>query len=148
MGMALVQKGWAFDPAQVAWFLVLFTCGTAIAYSFLLLLTSASMWFMRNQSLFEMWWLFTSLMRYPKEIFSRSWAWPLGFFFTFIVPVLLVVNVPARTMVRVFDEKPDALTYMYARGDERNRMPGKPPVRPGAPAFLGGRLGEGDIPHG
>jgi hypothetical protein len=41
-------------------------------------------------------------------------------------------------MVRVFDEKPDAQTYMYARGDERNRIPGKPPVKPGAPAFLGG----------
>jgi hypothetical protein len=43
-------------------------------------------------------------------------------------------------MVRVFDEKPEAPTYMYARGDERNRIPGKPPVKPGAPAFLGGRL--------
>jgi hypothetical protein len=41
-------------------------------------------------------------------------------------------------MVRIFDEKPDAPTYMYSRGDERNRIPGKPPVTPGAPAFLGG----------
>src|SRR5262249_51644321 len=41
-------------------------------------------------------------------------------------------------LVRVFDEKPDAETYMYARGDERDRIPGKPPVKPGAPAFLGG----------
>src|SRR6266566_2953452 len=42
MGLALVQKGWAFDPIQVAWFLVLFVCGTAIAYSFLVFLTAAS----------------------------------------------------------------------------------------------------------
>jgi hypothetical protein len=41
-------------------------------------------------------------------------------------------------MVRVFDEKPDAQTFMYARGDERNRIPGKAPVKPGGPAFLGG----------
>ncbi len=104
MGISLWQMGWKLNVFQAAGFAVMFACGIAIAYSFLLLLTSTSMWFMRNQSLFEMWWLFTSLMRYPKEIFSHSWAWPIGFFFTFIVPVLLVVNVPARTMVRAFDE--------------------------------------------
>ena len=71
--------------------------------SFLLFLTSTSVWFMRNQSLYEMWWLFTSLMRYPREIFLRDWAQPMRFFFTFIVPILLVVYVPARMMVRVFE---------------------------------------------
>ena len=37
--------------------------GVAMAYGFLLMLTAASVWFMRNQSLMEMWWLFTTLMR-------------------------------------------------------------------------------------
>jgi hypothetical protein len=41
-------------------------------------------------------------------------------------------------MIRVFDEKPDAPTYMYSRGDERNRIPGKAPVKPAAPAAFGG----------
>ena len=41
-------------------------------------------------------------------------------------------------MVRVFDERADAKTWMYVLGDERNRFPGRPPVAPGAPAFLGG----------
>ncbi|MGL4551404.1 MAG: DUF1549 domain-containing protein, partial [Gemmataceae bacterium] len=41
-------------------------------------------------------------------------------------------------MVRVFDEKPDAKTFMYDKGDERNVIPGKPPVAPGGPAFLDG----------
>ena len=58
----------------------------------------------RNQSLMEMWWLFTTLMRYPREIFAATaWARPVGWFFTFIVPVLLVVNVPAETMVRTLE---------------------------------------------
>jgi ABC-2 type transport system permease protein len=111
MGLALWQMGWEFDAGQAGLFLLMFGCGIAIAYSFLLLLTSTSMWFMRNQSLFEMWWLFTSLMRYPKEIFSQSWAWPIGIFFTFIVPVLLVVNIPARTMVKTFYE-PGFILFM------------------------------------
>ncbi len=40
--------------------------------------------------------------------------------------------------VRVFDENPAAKTVMYNLGDERDLMKGKPPVTPGAPAFLGG----------
>jgi hypothetical protein len=41
-------------------------------------------------------------------------------------------------MVRVFDEYLDAETFMFSRGDSRLRMEGKPPVKPGAPAVLGG----------
>jgi ABC-2 type transport system permease protein len=104
MGIALHQLGWVFDPVRLVTFLVMFGCGTAMAYSFLLFLTSASIWMVRNQSLYELWWLFTSLVRYPREIFTRSWASPLGIFFTFVIPILLVVNVPARIMVKkVFD---------------------------------------------
>jgi hypothetical protein len=40
-------------------------------------------------------------------------------------------------LIRVFDEKLDAQTRMYARGDERNVMEDKPPVGPRVPAILG-----------
>jgi ABC-2 type transport system permease protein len=103
MALSLHRMGWAFDPARVAAFLVLFACGCAMAYSFLLLLSSTSVWMIRNQSLMEMWWLFTTLMRYPREIFQGRWAGPFGLFFTFIIPVILVVNVPAHTMVKAFE---------------------------------------------
>jgi len=43
----------------------------------------------------------------------------------------------ASGMVRVFDEKLDAETFMYAKGDARQRLEGRPPVRPGVPALLG-----------
>jgi ABC-2 type transport system permease protein len=108
MGFALHGMGWHFDPVRVGAFLVLFVCGSAMAYSFLLLLSSTSVWFVRNQSLMEMWWLFTTLMRYPREIFTGSWATPFGRFFTFVVPVLLVVNVPAHTMVKALEPGPIA----------------------------------------
>jgi ABC-2 type transport system permease protein len=98
---AFLFAGWEFDLVRFLLFLVMLVCGTALAYGFLLLLTSASVWFMRNQSLFEMWWLFSTLMRYPREIFNvqGSWAAPVGFFFSFIIPIMLVTNVPARIMV-------------------------------------------------
>ncbi len=102
MAYALWAMGWQFDAGRLAAFVVLFFCGVAMAYSFLLMLCSLSVWMVRNQSLMEMWWLFTTLMRYPREIFmtTKSWAQPVGLLFTFVVPVLLVVNVPADTMVR------------------------------------------------
>ena len=40
-------------------------------------------------------------------------------------------------MIRVFDEKLDAQTFMYTNGDSRNRIAGLPPVEPGVPAVLG-----------
>jgi ABC-2 type transport system permease protein len=110
MAIALVQKGWHLDVVRILTFLLTFVCGTAIAYSFMLLLTSLSVWMVRNQSLMEMWWLFSSVARYPKEIFTGPWAEPLGKFFTYCVPILLVVNVPANAMVRVLDPPAVALT--------------------------------------
>ena len=110
MVIALVQMSWHFELLKVLTFLLTFGCGTAIAYSFMLLLTSLSVWMVRNQSLMEMWWLFSSVARYPKEIFTGVWAEPLGAFFTYCVPILVVVNVPANAMVRVLDPAAVGLT--------------------------------------
>ncbi len=112
MIVSLVQQHWTFDLAQVLLFLALFVCGVATAYSFLLMLMSSSVWLLRSQSLMEMWWLFTSMMRYPREIFRGPLASPLGWFFTFAVPVLLVISVPADVMVRVID--PRFVMFMFA----------------------------------
>jgi ABC-2 type transport system permease protein len=61
----------------------------------------------------EMWWLFTTLMRDPREIFDVGWAAPFGWFFTYVVPVLLVVYVPAEALARrVLD--PWFVTWMLA----------------------------------
>jgi ABC-2 type transport system permease protein len=102
MTWALVSMHWPFQPAQLLAFVFLFLCGTALAYSFLLVLTSTSVWFMRNQSLMEMWWLLTTVMRYPREIFRGGWAGALGAFFWYMVPVLLVINVPASVIITEF----------------------------------------------
>jgi ABC-2 type transport system permease protein len=105
MVFALQQMHWQFDLVKVVTFLATFVCGTAMAYSFMLFLTSLSVWMVRNQGLMEMWWLFSSLARYPKEIFIGRWAEPIGAFFTYIVPVLLVVYVPSSAMVRIVEPR-------------------------------------------
>jgi ABC-2 type transport system permease protein len=114
MVVSLYQNGWHFSALKVATFLLTFGCGTAIAYSLMLFLTSLSVWMVRNQSLMEMWWLFSSVARYPKEIFAGRWAEPLGAFFTYFVPILIVVNVPADAMVRVLEPGMVALSVVAA----------------------------------
>lgn len=101
---ALVLLQWPFDPLRVALFVLLLGCSLGLAYSFLLSLTSTAVWMVRNQSLYELWWLFTTLIRYPREIFRNTWADPLGRIFTFIIPVMLMINVPADVMVRGLDQ--------------------------------------------
>jgi mono/diheme cytochrome c family protein len=45
-------------------------------------------------------------------------------------------------LIRVFDEKPDAATYMYIKGDSRNRMADRAPVTAGVPGLFA------DVPWG
>ncbi len=111
MGYALWANDWQFDLLHTLIFLLLFASGAVMAYGFMLILMSASVWLMRNQSLFEMWWLFSTLMRYPREIFRGPWAAPAGWFFSFIVPIMLVTNVPARVMMKVLDPRLAAYAF-------------------------------------
>lgn len=113
MLFSLWQMDWAFDLGRLLIFLLMFACGVLLSYAFMLVLTAVSVWMVRNQSLMEMWWLFSSLARYPKEIFSRvAWAEPIGVLFTFVLPILLVVNVPARAMVKALSPQMLAFTLI------------------------------------
>ena len=69
----------------------------------MLILASTAIWMVRNQSLMELWWLFSSLMRYPRDIYEEPWAVLIQKVFTFLLPALLVVSVPAEAMVRVLE---------------------------------------------
>ena len=73
---ALAGVRWTFEPGRVIGFAALFACGVALAYSFLLLLSSTSVWLVRNENLMELWWLFTTLMRYPRGDLQRGWSYP------------------------------------------------------------------------
>jgi ABC-2 type transport system permease protein len=112
MGISLANLGTVPSAARVAGFVIGGACAVAMAYSFLLMLASTSVWLVRNQSLYELWWLFMSLMRYPREIWSVSWANAVGLFFTFVIPVILAINVPASSMVKAL--QPGLVAYAAA----------------------------------
>ena len=93
----------------VGLYLLLLACGVAFFYSLMIALASSSIWFGRNQGLYDFWFYITVFARYPRSIYggnSDEWA-PgdvLQVVFTYVIPILLVVTVPARVLL----EKPFA----------------------------------------
>jgi ABC-2 type transport system permease protein len=73
-------------------------CGVAILYSLMIALAATSVWLGRNQTLYDFWFYVTNFSRYPREIYQGPIGDPLRIVFTFLVPVLIVVNVPARLL--------------------------------------------------
>ncbi len=94
------EAPWQFEP----WILLLYPlyvgCGVAILYSLMICLAATSVWLGRNQTLYDFWFYITNFSRYPQEIYAHGWGWILMVAFTFIVPVLVVVNVPARLLAQ------------------------------------------------
>jgi len=99
-GYSLWRMGWMPTVLQVALFVLFVACGVAMLYSLMIALAATSIWLGRNQSLYNFWFYITNFSRYPMEIYRGPFGTPLRLFFTFIIPVLVVVNVPARFLVR------------------------------------------------
>lgn len=87
-------------PVQVLLYVVFLACGVAIMYSLTIALAATSIWLGRNQNLYDFWFYITNFSRYPMEIYWRGWGVPMSATLTFLIPVLLVVNVPARVLAR------------------------------------------------
>jgi ABC-2 type transport system permease protein len=90
--------------------------GVVILYSLMISLAATSIWLGRNQSLYNFWFYITNFSRYPMEIYRGTFGTPLRQFFTFAIPVLVVVNVPARMMALPLDDQdwPLAVFALFA----------------------------------
>lgn len=93
------------SPLSIVLYLFFVACGTLMMYSLMICLAATSVWLGRNQTLYNFWFYITNFSRYPMEIYKRGWGLPLYGFFTFIVPILLVVNVPARILAKPIDPR-------------------------------------------
>jgi ABC-2 type transport system permease protein len=101
-GASLV--GAPISAAQAAGFALLFCAGLALAYSLLVGLMSVAVFTVRQQSLHELWWLLTTFWRNPPEIFERAGLTQIVRAFTYLVPFMLIVQVPTSAiLLRVFD---------------------------------------------
>ncbi len=91
---------WQFQPSILILYPLFVMCGVAILYSLMICLAATSVWLGRNQTLYDFWFYITNFSRYPMEIYARGWGFPLLFVFTYVIPVLVVVNVPARLLAQ------------------------------------------------
>ncbi len=100
MGYSMYQLHYLPGLVQVVLYPLYVLCGIAIYYSLMIALAATSVWLGRNQTLFDFWFYITNFSRYPMEIYGGPWGTPLRRVFTFCLPVLVVVNVPAQILVR------------------------------------------------
>ncbi|MEK6269836.1 MAG: ABC-2 family transporter protein [Planctomycetales bacterium] len=114
------QAGFSLHPIQLALYPVYVLCGIIILYSLMIALSATSIWLGRNQSLYNFWFYITNFSRYPMEIYSgpagdpRRWiGGSLRTFFSYVIPVLLAVNVPARLLAKPLDPNNTSLA-VYA----------------------------------
>ena len=101
LGYSLGGLGWPISAMDVAMYLLLVGAGVTFFYSLMLILASTSILFGRNQGLYDFWFYVTVFARYPMSIYSGSVAGEmLRFAFAYVIPILLVVTVPARVITQ------------------------------------------------
>jgi viologen exporter family transport system permease protein len=106
--VAAVLMSWALPRVEheqlTAWQIVLYPlyviAGIGILYSLTIVLAAASVWLGRNTSIYDFWFYITTFSRYPMEIYSGPIGGWLRVICTFVFPILLVVNVPARMLAK------------------------------------------------
>ena len=100
LAYAVTRLGQSFDLTAVILYVTLIGVSVAFFYSLMVILASTSIWFGRNQGLYDFWFYITIFARYPREIYAGSPAGEiLRGVFTYVVPILLVVTVPAQTLI-------------------------------------------------
>jgi ABC-2 type transport system permease protein len=84
----------------VAMYFALLIAAVAFFYSLMIALACTSIFFGRNQGLLDFWFYVTIFARYPASIYSGSpVAEVFRFAFSFVIPILLVITVPARSLL-------------------------------------------------
>jgi ABC-2 type transport system permease protein len=106
MGLPFRQTvPWVLHVSTIPLYVLFLICGFVILYSLMVCLAATSIWLGRNQSLYDFWFYITNFSRYPMEIYQTSWGIVLWTAFTFLIPVLVVVNIPAQVLAQPIHPK-------------------------------------------
>lgn len=99
LGYALARLHYLPGLFECVLYVIYLGCGVVILYSLMIALSATSVWLGRNQTLYDFWFYITNFARYPMEIYTGRFGEPLRWVFTFLIPVLVVANVPARIIL-------------------------------------------------
>ena len=100
---ALRNEGKEVHAGDVALFVMLIGAGVLILYSLLFMFAITSVWLIRQTGIEGLWFYTVSLARYPAEIYRQFAGGVVWFVLVFIIPVLVVSNLPANVMIRSFE---------------------------------------------
>ena len=93
--VACAHLGFHFSVAGLLLFPALVICGVLIHYAMLLMLMSLAFWMTRAQGFINAYYSVFQIARLPREAFNGA----ARIAFTWAVPLLLIANVPARTLL-------------------------------------------------
>ncbi len=96
-------------PLQILMYIPAVGMGVAIHYSVMFFLASISFWIVRAQGLIYGYYNLFNIARYPDSIFGRG---VFRFVFSWIIPVIVVANIPARLLGRIFDAPLPLLAHL------------------------------------
>jgi ABC-2 type transport system permease protein len=82
------------SPSKILLFAMLVLNGVFINYSLMLVIVTLSFWIIRAQGLVYGYYNLFQITRIPREAFTQG----IRFFFTFILPMLVVANFPAKLL--------------------------------------------------
>ncbi|MGQ0637448.1 MAG: ABC transporter permease [Planctomycetaceae bacterium] len=101
LSYALVKLGRVPTAVEAVMYTGLVMAGVVFFYSLMIVLASTTVWFGRNQGLYEFWFYITIFARYPRDFYAGRWwlADLLRVTFSYVLPILLVVTVPAEVVV-------------------------------------------------
>ena len=94
---------------QVLLYIPAVALGVAIHYSIMFFLVTMSFWIVRAQGLVFGYYNLFNIARYPDSIFGRGL---FRFVFSWIIPVIVVANIPARLLGRIFEAPWPLMAHM------------------------------------
>lgn len=110
--LSLVKLGVTPGPLAIVLYLVALMFGVAIHYSIMLALAAVSFWIVRAQGLVYGYFNFLNIARYPDVIFPNVFRWVFGW----IIPVIIVANIPARLLIKSLGEPGWLMFHLVAAG--------------------------------
>lgn len=110
--VSLVKLEIVPGPIAILLYLVALGFGVAIHYSIMLALAAVSFWIIRAQGLVYGYFNFLQIARYPDVIFPRMFQ----FVFGWIIPVIIVANIPARLLIKPAGEPQWLILHLVVAG--------------------------------
>jgi len=105
---ALARLDLVPGPHQIALFTIAVGLGVCIHYAIMFSLATISFWIVRAQGLIYGYFNFFNIARYPDVVFRGVFK----IIFSYMIPVIVVANVPARILTRAFDSPVSGLLHL------------------------------------